>query len=343
MKLLVLTQKVDQKDPILGFFHRWIIEFAKHCEKVTIICLQKGNFDLPDNVSVFSLGKEDGISRLKYLWRFYTYIWRLRYNYDAVFVHMNPEYVILGGMLWRIWKKKINLWYIHKKINFKLKLAEKIVDKIFTIKQDFFKLSSRKFEYVGHGIDVEKFKRDIEIQKIENSILFVGRISLVKRLEVLIEALKKIDEKKNKFVLNLVGEAGPQDESYYKKIKILAKELEGRCEVNFLGNILNDQMPKVYNQNELLVNLTPVGSFDKVVLEAMSCETMVLVYNQSFSDVVPEVFIFHDVNDLIFKLKNIFGLSRMEKEEYGRQLRKSVVEKHNLEKLIAQILNLIKK
>lgn len=343
MKLLILTQKVDQKDPILGFFHRWIIEFAKHCEKITIICLQKGNFNLPDNVRVFSLGKEDGVSRLKYLWRFYKYIWRLRFNYDEVFVHMNPEYVILGGVLWRMWGKKISLWYIHKKVNFKLKLAEKITNKIFTIKQDFFKLSSRKFEYIGHGIDVEKFKKNTRIRKIENSILFVGRISSVKRLEILIEALKKIDEKKNKFVLNLVGEAGLQDEGYYKKIKILAKELEGRCEINFLGNIVNDQMPQVYNQNELLVNLTPVGSFDKVVLEAMSCETLVLVANQSFGGVVPKIFIFQNVNDLVFKLKNIFNLSKLERGEYGRQLRNSVVEKHNLEKLIEQIVNLIKK
>ena len=27
MKLLVITQKVDKNDAILGFFHRWLIEF----------------------------------------------------------------------------------------------------------------------------------------------------------------------------------------------------------------------------------------------------------------------------------------------------------------------------
>ncbi|MEK7538915.1 MAG: hypothetical protein AAB552_03680 [Patescibacteria group bacterium] len=58
MKLLILTQKVDQNDDILGFFHGWIREFAKHAEQVTVIALGVGEYDLPKNVRVFSLGKE---------------------------------------------------------------------------------------------------------------------------------------------------------------------------------------------------------------------------------------------------------------------------------------------
>ena len=50
MKLLICTQKVDKNDSVLGFFHRWIEEFAKHCEKVTVICLQKGDDDLPAKI-----------------------------------------------------------------------------------------------------------------------------------------------------------------------------------------------------------------------------------------------------------------------------------------------------
>ena len=58
MKLLILTQKVDKNDDVLGFMHGWIAEFAKHCEKVTVIALGVGEFDLPRNVTVLSLGKD---------------------------------------------------------------------------------------------------------------------------------------------------------------------------------------------------------------------------------------------------------------------------------------------
>jgi len=39
MKILILTQKIDKNDDILGFFHGWVAEFAQHCEKVTVIAL----------------------------------------------------------------------------------------------------------------------------------------------------------------------------------------------------------------------------------------------------------------------------------------------------------------
>ena len=113
-RLLILTQKIDRNDPILGFFHRWVEEFAKHCESVIVVCLQKGEYDLPKNVRVLSIGKEEGGSRMRkivrYIVRFYRYIWHERENYDAVFVHMNPIYVCLAGPWWRLTGRKIALW-----------------------------------------------------------------------------------------------------------------------------------------------------------------------------------------------------------------------------------------
>lgn len=47
MNLLIITQKIDQNDDVLGFFHRWVEEFSKYCELVIVICLQKGEYDLP--------------------------------------------------------------------------------------------------------------------------------------------------------------------------------------------------------------------------------------------------------------------------------------------------------
>ena len=128
MKLLIITQKVDDHDDVLGFFVRWIEEFAKHAEKVTVICLQKGEYNLPHNVSVLSLGKETGKSRFTYFVRFFRYIWKLRSDYDTVFVHMNPIYVLLGGVFWKLWFKKIALWYTHKRVDLKLRIAEKLSD-----------------------------------------------------------------------------------------------------------------------------------------------------------------------------------------------------------------------
>jgi len=111
MKLLIITQKVDINDDILGFFHGWIEKLAEKFEQIIVICLQKGKYNLPDNVKVLSLGKEQYlyhshiIRRLVFLYNFYKDIFRERKNYDTILVHMNPIYVLLGGLFWKLWRK----------------------------------------------------------------------------------------------------------------------------------------------------------------------------------------------------------------------------------------------
>ena len=59
MKLLIITQKVDKNDQLLGFFIDWIAGFSHKFEEVTVLCLEKGEFNLPENVEVISLGKDN--------------------------------------------------------------------------------------------------------------------------------------------------------------------------------------------------------------------------------------------------------------------------------------------
>src|SRR3989344_6843889 len=107
MRLLIVTQAVDLDDSVLGFFHGWIEEFSKHAEQVKVVCLKEGKHNLPSNVEVFSLGKESAsgsrfLKRIRYIVCFIRYIVKNRSEYDTVFVHMNPEYVVLGGIFWRM-------------------------------------------------------------------------------------------------------------------------------------------------------------------------------------------------------------------------------------------------
>ena len=142
LRLLITTQAVDLDDPVLGFFHRWVEELARHCEHISVICLKEGRHSLPANVTVYSLGKsaqgrpasgwERFWLRIHYTFRFYRYIWSLRRDYDAVFVHMNPEYIVLGGVFWRLLGKRIGLWYVHKSVTLRLRIAVFFAHAAFT-------------------------------------------------------------------------------------------------------------------------------------------------------------------------------------------------------------------
>jgi len=344
MKILVITQKVDREDDILGFFHHWIEKLAEKVDFLNVICLQKGEYSLPFNVRVWSLGKETGKSKLKYILRFYKYIWKLRKEYNVIFVHMNPIYVILGGLFWKIWRKKIFLWCNHQFGNLITRLGMKIADTVFYTSPFAFASKFQNSKIMPAGIDTEKFKIQNSKFKIKNSILYLGRISPIKNVDILIEAAKLLDREGVNFILNIVGEPGEKDIDYFKKIKNLSQDLEQKGKIKFLGKVPNYKTPEIYNQNEIFVNLSPSGLFDKTLLEAMACQSLVLVSNKSFQKILPNYLIFREgePEDLKNKLINIFNMKKEEKENFGRMLREYVVQNQDLNILIEKIFNVIK-
>ena len=260
MKLLIVTQTVDIEDSVLKFFVRWIEEFAKHVEHIEVICLKEGKYELPENVRVRSLGKEKGVSRIKYILNFYKYIWNSRHDYDAVFVHMNPEYVILGGLFWRFWNKPIALWYTHKNVDTKLRIAERLVNIIFTASKESFRFSSEKVHVMGHGIDVDFFSPETSVAR-GTAVISVGRLSPTKRNDLIIRAAEHFPNE-----VWIVGD-GPEEHN----LEVLADHLDISPRVHFLGSQTHEEVRKEYRSAGVFVHTSETGSLDKVVLEALAC------------------------------------------------------------------------
>lgn len=357
MKLLVLTQKMDLNDGILGFFIGWIQEFAKQCERVTVICLYKGEYELPDNVKVLSLGKEGGASRLKYLINFYKYLWQERRNYDLVFVHMNQIYVILGAPFWRLWRKKIGLWYAHGDVSASLKLAEKFTDLIFTSTKEGCRLNSEKIRIIGQGINLKNFQFPIfpangtplsggNFQKKDSvfKITTIGRISPTKDYETLIGAAEILAKENFKFKVQIIGGPGsPEQEKYLADLKGSVKDKGLADYIEFVGNIPNDRIGMYLQDAGLFVNMSQTGSLDKAILEAMATGLPVATSNEAASVVLSAfadkmVFPQKDFQALAERIKFFINLPVEERIKYGEALRKIVETEHGLEGLIEKII-----
>lgn len=346
MKLLVITQKVDINDDLLGFAHSWLAEFAKYCEKMTVICLEKGESRLPDHVKIFSLGKESGRSRLKYAFNFYKYIWRRRKEYDKVFVHMNAEYAVLGGLAWRFLKKKIGLWYVHKNVDLKLKLAEKLSHIIFTASPESFRLKSAKVKIVGHGIDLNIFGQEPEENNEKPKIVYVGRISRIKNQKLLLEALDiLVTQKKTADIkVELVGRTVyKDDEEYQAELREFIKKRGLENRVSFAGGIPNRKIAGIFKEAQLSVNLCPTGGMDKAVLESMASSLPVIVYNKTFEKTLAqyENYLILDEGDpkkLADKISAFLLLPKNEREAIGENLRLIIEKDFNLSGLIKRII-----
>lgn len=277
MKLLIVCQAVDSRHSNLGFFVRWIAEFAKYYEQVHVIANEVGEYDLPKNVHVHSLGKEKGVSRIGRYWRFVSYMIRFSNQYDQVFCHMNPEFVLAGGWWWRLTGKCVGFWYMHKSVTIRLKCAERLADVIFTASPESFRLSSTKLNVVGHGIDTDIFKPDSSVTRGTHA-LSVGRLTESKHHDKAIMKAKELGVE-----LRIAGE-GPEREylEYYAQ--------SNNVRVTFLGGLTHEQLQGEYLRAALFIHTSLTGSLDKVLLEAMACGTPIYTEYEIYKEYQPQSF-----------------------------------------------------
>lgn len=335
-KILIVTQKVDYHDQLLGFFIEWLKRFAKYFDTVTVVCLERGVYDLPSNVNVLSLGKDSGRGKIYQLARFYYVIYSLRDDYDVVLVHMNPIWVVLGASLWRAMTKKVFLWYTHKAVTMKLRLATRWAHGIFTASQESFRLASDKVMVTGHGIDTDFFKPDA-IKKHRDGLLrllSVGRIAPVKNYATLVEAAVILRDRGIQFVVDIIGEPALQmDYEYYKKLRHKIMECGLENSFNFIGKVDHNELVPYYQSHDIFVHLSKTGSVDKTSLEAMACGLTIVSCNDAARAYLPPELVFAqgDAEELARKITQAMHC------DYGDMLRYYVIEHHNLDRLIAKI------
>lgn len=336
MRLLVTTQVVDKNHAILGFFHRWVEEFSKHCDSVHVICLYEGEHSLPSNVYVHSLGKETGESKLKYLLRFYLYIWRLRAQYDAVFVHMNQIYAVLGTPLWKLWGKKVALWYMHKSVTPTLRIAEKLVGVIFTGSKESFRLPSKKLVITGHGIDTAHFA-PLNVQK-DIDILTVGRITRSKNLHTLIDIFSHIAQT-HLYTLTIVGDTmSDEEEKYEQELHEQVSRFGLRERVRFLGPVTQTGLPALLSRARVFAHVAQNGSLDKSTLEALSCGVPVVTMAPGAASLPLGDWHVEDALDFEKAVIAVLGSDTREKSS---KLRSYVDEYHSLTTLVPKLVRTI--
>jgi glycosyltransferase involved in cell wall biosynthesis len=339
MKLLITTQVVDKESPSLGFFHRWVEEFAKHCESVEVICLYEGTHSLPDNVHVHSLGKEQKeksvFSTFFYTIRFTFLIFTLRNKYDSVFVHMNPEYIVLGGIFWKVWKKKIGLWYLHRSVTLRLRIAEFLADVIFSASPESFRLKSNKLRIVGHGINLSQFNHPLHGSQDELKVITTGRIAPSKRLVEMLEVFDILNARSIPFTFTIVGApATPADKEYQEKVTAEIRKRPYHEKVHFVGAVSHDRIGRLLDQANVFLNLSTTGSTDKAVLEAFAAGMPAVTSNEAFKTLLEPIGLYvssADFAKIADALEKAVGTD-------AAPLRSYVAMNHSLEALIPRIL-----
>lgn len=312
MRLLVLTQTLDKKDPALGFFHEWVVALATRVDHLAVFPLKTGEYTLPKNVMVEPLRTAQKCASLATALRVLTLSWKHRNAYDAVFVHMNQEYILVAGLLWKLLGKRVYLWRNHYAGSLLTTFAALFCDKIFYTSKSSYTARYKHAVQMPVGVDIDPSHFERAIDRTPNSILFFGRFNQSKRPDLLVEALVVLKEESIQFSATFAGGQDDPASTYFREVKGRAEELSLLNQVTFTGAAV--PAPERYNyfrSHTIYVNAGKSGMLDKTIFEAIAAGCLPLTASADIAELAGLEFSYPygDALALAERLKELLAFS----------------------------------
>jgi glycosyltransferase involved in cell wall biosynthesis len=332
--LLIICQKADETDDLLGFFPAWISEFAKHYERVEVVALGVGSHAVPANVRVHSLGKERGAPKIQQAVRMARLLWRHTPRHGAVFCHMSPVFAIIAWPLAVLRRSRITLWYLHRSVTLKLRIALLLCRHLVTADAASLRIRSPKIVSVGHGIDTARWAaQHAPMGDRALHLLAVGRLSPIKGLETLIRAASLLTERGVAVEVRIVGKpVMPRDHAYAAELSSLVAKHGMGDVVHFVGFVPHNQLAPHYAWADMVFGGTPKGGIDKALLEGMAAGCVPVTSNTVIQEAV--LYPHGDAAALADMLE------RVEPDALRDEMVRLVQERHELAGTIARIATL---
>jgi len=347
IKLLVCTEAIDRSDPLLGYFHSWVKEFARHAHRVHAICLGYGDRSLPPNVTEHTLGKESMrkgnrfFKRFVYSTRFLRQAWKLRGEYDFVLVHLSSEFTIVAGWMWRLMGKRIGFWYNENTAGIFARTAISLSDVVFYSNRGSFAAKYAHARYVPMGIDTDMYA--LEHSAPKESLLFIGRLHPLKKLDVILSAVEDIGKNVQNLKLDIYGEPRPLNDSHAADVRKKFAPLERDGLIAYRGTVLHEKTPSVYCTHEIFIHAGSVHGSKKTLYEAMAAGCIVITGEPSVKDVIDERLFLEtsDKESISRAIKSALALSQ-EKRDRARSIARAYVRREqSLSSVVPTMLEML--
>jgi len=293
VRLLLITFVLDEMHPALAWQVYVLRELAKKVEKLYVLTSSVGETgDLPKNVEILVPPVRPlGIPhRFGGRWAFNWEMFRLckEHSINAVFIHMAMEWAYILYPTFKILNLPVVMWYAHGTVTRRLRLAIKCVDRVITSTAEGCRVDDNKIQVIGQAINTDIF--DIRSERRLENILYVGRISKRKRVNLLYQVYKDLQHSQGcKISFDIVGAPLNEEDLRYDS-SLRYKISQDKCETCFSmhGLVLYERIPDFYETAFLHINVSETGSMDKTVMEALASGCPVLTSNSAFFELLEE-------------------------------------------------------
>lgn len=204
-------------------------------------------------------------------------------------------------------------------------------------------IPGNKIVYFPNSVDTKIFHPGR--RKIDNAILYVGRITHMKGLHVLLKSLSYIKKQAH---LIIIGSADWSRKYYNNILKLIEDEnKKGKHVVTYLGQVNQAKLIEWYQKASIFVLPSLFEPFGIVILEALSCETPVV---STYAGGVPEI-VRNGENGILVPVNNPLKLAEainylLENKDvrvkFGKAGREWVIKNFSLEASVNKLYKIYK-
>lgn len=304
MKIAILTPTFFEFSGIDRVAEQQAIENVKQGNKVTIFCFK--STIKPKGYSIIELGMPKNLFWQR-IYRLLFFLDKRKIqktvnmlkNYELMISHMYPMNLLASKT-----KKKHKVRYLfhnhgvgHPKLfknffeiiymkififlnNNSLKNVDKAVSISKFMQAELKRESGINSQVVYNEIDSKKFNKKIRGTKIikkhnlkgNKVLLFVGRLSPHKGVDLLLKAFSEINKEIDNVKLIIIGK--PTFSRYYDNLKSLANK-----NVIFLESVNDEDLPYYYAASDIYVTCSLWEGFDLPAAEAQACGKKVVAFD----------------------------------------------------------------
>ncbi len=182
-------------------------------------------------------------------------------------------------------------------------------------------LKKEKVYYIPNGVDLNVFKPE-NIASKEKQILYIGRFSLEKGIDLLPDIAKNVleNDKNTKFLVIATGGISPSLRYVKEEFDYLLEKYPERFFLERESKT-REQIARVYNESLICIQPSRYESFGLVMLEAMACGKAVVCSNLGG---LPEVVDNAGIISILNTKRFVYNISKLLKdfrlrERYARR------------------------
>lgn len=285
--LLICNIETNDKSKVLAGNIEMIAALAKNFDFVSVYSTHVGNYSLPENVLVKATGGGNFIH--KSVAAIQLILLGLRTIFlkhpPAALFHMNVKAAAILAPILSIRNISTTLWYSHASSSLLLCWSNFWVKNVITTSQTAYPLKHRRITRIGQAVESTLFpyspSNSVNIRE-PISFLHVGRISRVKYIEELIDAVSRLNIKSSN--LSLIGEANSaEDKKYLEELREHGEQVG--VEVNHLGGVERKNLHAFYSKADICFSGTR-KAIDKSAVEAAYCGTLIVSPNVELLDML---------------------------------------------------------